>query len=156
MGYGCGGAASPRRMVECRFFTAMVGSMSGLKSCLATLALLAGIGASALAQGRVQGGWTSQFGDQTFGGPAFVAGTFGYGMPGGGFEVNLHGVGGVIPFGVGTSPHGLGFAPFGPDAGRPIHLGPLYGGMVRVSQTASGVAPPIVVVRQSTRPSCRR
>jgi hypothetical protein len=77
-------------------------------------------------------------------------------MPGGGFEVNLHGVGGVIPFGVGTSPHGLGFAPFEPGAGRPIYLGPLYGGMVRVSQTASGAAPLIVVIRQSTRPLRRR
>jgi hypothetical protein len=130
--------------------------MSGLKSCRATLALPAGIGASALAQGRVQGGWTSQFGDLIFGGPAFVGGTFGYGMPGGGFGVTLHGVGGVIPFGVGTSPHDLGFAPFGPNAGRPISLGPLYGGMARVSQTASGVAPLIVVLRQSTRPLRRR
>ena len=55
--------------------------MSGLKSWLATLALLAGIGASAPAQGMVQGGWTSQFGDQALGGPAFVGITFGYGMP---------------------------------------------------------------------------
>lgn len=127
--------------------------MSGLKSCLTTLAILAGIGAPAPAQGMVQGGWTSQFGDQVFGGPEFVGGTFGYGMPGSGFWVNPHGVGGVIPFGVGTSPLGLGFAPIGTNAGRPIYLGPLDGGMARVPQTASGVAPLIVVIRQSTRPS---
>ncbi|MBV8229039.1 MAG: hypothetical protein JO329_03555, partial [Planctomycetaceae bacterium] len=97
-----------------------------------------------------------QFGDQAFGGPAFVGGTFGYGMPGDGFGVNPHGVGGVIPFDVGTSPHGLGFTPFGPNARRAIDLGPLDGGMARVPQTAGGVAPLIVVIRQSPRPSLRR
>jgi len=129
--------------------------MSGLQSCLATLALLGGFGSSVFAQGAVPGGWAAQFGYQTFGEPGDVGGaSFGPAMPGGG-QVAAFGVVGLPSYGPAASPYGQGFAPFGPDAGRPTYPGTLYG-MAAAPQTVNGVDPLIHLIRQSTRTTRRR
>jgi hypothetical protein len=103
--------------------------MSGWKPCLIALGLLVSLGAPAEAQGVVPGGWSPQFGFQSFGGPA-AAGYLGYGY------------GAAMP---GYSPYGSGvMGPYLP-AGRPS-----YNYYSPSSQSVMAIDPLIGAIRRST------
>ena len=121
---------------------------------LLALACVSGMGSSAGAQGIVPGGWGSQFGYQSFGGPGSGGMTFGggynYGMPGGAGGGLPLGAGMPGPFGYGVmaNPSALGATRMG-FPGNPATLG------MPAQQTMSGMDPLMGAIRQSTRRSRR-
>lgn len=129
--------------------------MSGLKTCLAAVALVAWCGASASGQAIVPGGWAPQVGYQSFGG---VGPGGGYGVAGIGGMVTTFGPGGNA-FGVAGAPFGTGpaFAPAG--GGGPITMySPNFTNLAPspTPQARAGFDPLTGAIRQATRRPKRR
>jgi hypothetical protein len=111
--------------------------MSSWKPCLVALALGAGLGTRAEAQGVVPGGWAPVFTYQSFAAP----GAAGFGV-----------AGGYPSYGYGTTLPGLtpyygtgGLAPYQPGQGPSVYV------YTPAAQAVNTVDPLIGAIRQTTR-----
>jgi hypothetical protein len=122
--------------------------MSRAKLSVRVIALVAGMGLSANAQGIVPGGWATQFGYQTFGSPGVSGGfAFGYSLPS--YAANAY-----VGNGFGMNPANLAYGGYNPSAlslnrGNPYPIN--YGFNTASGQAVNSVDPLINSIRQTTR-----